>query len=503
MITRAYSVCFEGIEARLVEIECVVANGLPNFTIVGLPDKAISEARERIRAALGELSIALPSKRITINLIPADLPKEGAHLDLPIALAMLAALDIVPPEDVENASAIGELSLDGRINPVSGALPSALKAAELGKHMFCPAPCGAEAAWIDATRVIAAPSLLALIQHMTGQTIIAPATPRSSHVLPSSRDMSDVKGQERAKRALEIAAAGRHHVLMVGTPGSGKSMLAARLPSILPPMTSQEALETSMIHSLAGTLGADGLQHTRPFRDPHHTASMAAIVGGGRGAKPGEISLAHNGVLFLDEFPEFPRNVLETLRQPLETGQVVVARANAHIQYPCKFSLIAAANPCKCGYLSDPDQACSRAPQCGADYMARISGPLLDRFDLRIDVPAVHYRDLTNTQHLESSAQIADRVLAARTRQSERYDQLPQVITNADLQGADLEHHVNLCPTAAGYFDTAAERLKLTARGYHRILRVARTIADLDDAPDIEKHHLAEAISFRMPQSVA
>ena len=280
-------------------------------------------------------------------------------------------------------------------------------------------------------------------------------------------------------------------------------MMAARMASILPPLSAMEALETSMIQSVAGLLGSDGIQSTRPFREPHHTASMAAIVGGGKGAKPGEISLAHNGVLFLDEFPEFPRNVLETLRQPSETGQVVVARANAHIQYPCKFSLIAAANPCKCGYLSDPDQACSRAPQCGADYMARISGPLLDRFDLRIDVPAVHYRDLTNTQHLESSAQIADRVLAARTRQSERYDQLPQVTTNADLQGADLEHHVNLCPTAAGYFDTAAERLKLTARGYHRILRVARTIADLDDAPDIEKHHLAEAISFRMPQSVA
>ena len=501
MITRAYSVCFEGIEARLVEIECVVANGLPNFTIVGLPDKAISEARERIRAALGELSIALPSKRITINLIPADLPKEGAHLDVPIAMAMLAALDIVPAEDVENAIAIGELSLDGRINPVSGALPTALKAAELGKNMYCPAACGAEAAWIEATSVIAAPSLLALIQHMTGQAVIAPASPRSSHVMPSGRDMSDVKGQERAKRALEIAAAGRHHVLMVGTPGSGKSMLAARLPSILPPMTAQEALETSMIHSLAGTLGADGLQHTRPFRDPHHTASMAAIVGGGRGAKPGEISLAHNGVLFLDEFPEFPRNVLETLRQPLETGQVVVARANAHIQYPCKFSLIAAANPCKCGYLSDPDQACSRAPQCGQDYMARISGPLLDRFDLRIDVPAVHYRDLANPDAVESSAVIARRVSAARNLQTERYGPLAQVTTNADLQGADLDQHVALHPKAEAYFDTAAERLKLTARGYHRILRVARTIADLDQASQINTDHLAEAISFRMPQT--
>ena len=348
MITRAFSVCFEGIEPQLVEIECAISPGLPAFSVIGLPDKAVSEARDRIRSALGALSIALPSRRITINLSPADMPKEGSHLDLPIALALLAALNIITHEDSEGALAIGELSLDGRLQPVVGALPAALKAAELGKDLYCPETSGAEAAWVDATRVFATKSLMAIIQHLTGQAPREPAVARQITPQKSMLDMPEVRGQERAKRALEIAAAGRHHVFLVGPPGSGKSMMAARMAGILPPLNAMEALETSMIQSVAGLLGSDGIQSTRPFREPHHTASMAAIVGRGKGAKPGEISLAHNGILFLDELPEFPRHVLETLRQPLETGEVMILRANAHVKYPCKFSLIAAANPCKC-----------------------------------------------------------------------------------------------------------------------------------------------------------
>ena len=348
MITRAFSVCFEGIEPQLVEIECAISPGLPAFSVIGLPDKAVSEARDRIRSALGALSIALPSRRITINLSPADMPKEGSHLGLPIALALLAALNIITHEDSEGALAIGELSLDGRLQPVVGALPAALKAAELGKDLYCPETSGAEAAWVDATRVFATKSLMAIIQHLTGQAPREPAVARQITPQKSMLDMAEVRGQERAKRALEIAAAGRHHVFLVGPPGSGKSMMAARMAGILPPLNAMEALETSMIQSVAGFWGSDGIQSTRPFRERHHTASMAAIVGGGKGAKPGEISLAHNGILFLDELPEFPRHVLETLRQPLETGEVMISRANAHVKYPCKFSLIAAANPCKC-----------------------------------------------------------------------------------------------------------------------------------------------------------
>ena len=378
MITRAFSVCFEGIEPQLVEIGCAISPGLPAFSIIGLPDKAVSEARDRIRSALGALSIALPSRRITINLSPANMPKEGSHLDMPIALALLAALNIITNEDSEGALAIGELSLDGRLQPVVGALPAALKAAELGKDLYCPETSGAEAAWVDATRVFATKSLMAIIQHLTGQAPREPAVARQIPPQESILDMAEVRGQERAKRALEIAVAGRHHVFLVGPPGSGKSMMAARMASILPPLNAMEALEISMIQPVAGLLGSDGIQSTRPFREPHHTASMAAIVGGGKGAKPGEISLAHNGIVFLDELPEFPRHVLETLRQLLETSEVIISRANAHVKYPCKFSLIAAANPCKCGFMTDPDQACGRAPNCGNDYLAHIrpaSGP--------------------------------------------------------------------------------------------------------------------------------
>ena len=496
MIAHAFSVCFAGIEPKLVEIECAISPGLPAFSIIGLPDKAVSEARDRIRTALGALSIALPSRRITINLSPADMPKEGSHLDLPIALALLAALNIISHADSEGALAIGELSLDGRLQPVTGALPAALKAAELGKDLFCPETSGAEAAWVDATRVFATKSLLAIIQHLTGQAPREPAIARQISPKSSVLDMAEVRGQERAKRALEIAAAGRHHVFMVGPPGSGKSMMAARMASILPPLSAMEALETSMIQSVAGLLGSDGIQSTRPFREPHHTASMAAIVGGGKGAKPGEISLAHNGILFLDELPEFPRHVLETLRQPLETGEIMISRANAHVKYPCKFSLIAAANPCKCGFMTDPDQACGRAPNCGADYLGRISGPLMDRFDLRIEAPAVRFQDLALPADGERSQSIAKRVLIARQLQETRFRQT-KIATNSDLKGDAMDQLCVLSEDAKTYLQAAAEKLNLTARGYHRVMRVARTIADLEQLEGVERHHVGEAISFR------
>jgi len=501
MVAHAYTVAFEGVDARMVEVQCAITPGMPAFAVVGLPDKAVSESRDRVRGALSTLHIALPSKRITVNLSPADLPKEGSHFDLPIALALLAELEILPKDAVADTVALGELSLDGALVPVIGALPAAMAAAEEDRALICPAASGAEAAWVGGCQVIGAKGLMDVIQHMTGRTPLAPCDPGEVTHSPDSRDMRDVKGQERAKRALEIAAAGRHHVLLVGTPGSGKSMLASRLPGILPPLTPAEALETSMVHSLSGLIEAGGISRERPFREPHHTASMPAIVGGGRTAKPGEISLAHNGVLFMDEFPEFPRAVLETLRQPIETGEVMVARANAHIKYPCRFMLVAAANPCKCGYLSDPARACSRAPNCGEDYMGRISGPLMDRFDLRVDVPPVAFRDLDLPSSGASSADIASRVVAARAIQSARFQGHPDMHQNADLQGDLLDQATALDDPARILLTNAADRFGLSARGYHRVLRVARSIADLEATDAITRDHVAEALSYRLPQS--
>lgn len=498
MTARAYTVAFEGIDARMVEVQCAVTPGLPAFTIVGLPDKAVSEARERVRAALSAMSIALPAKRITVNLSPADLPKEGSHFDLPVALAVLAAIEIIPRDEVAETVALGELSLDGTLVPVIGALPAAMAAAEEDRALLCPRACGAEAAWVGAAQVLAAGSLAEVVRHYTGQAPLTPAEAGEVTGDPGARDMAEVKGQERAKRALEIAAAGRHHLLMTGPPGSGKSMLAARLPGLLPPLSAAEALETSMIHSLAGLLDNGGISRVRPFREPHHTASMAAIVGGGKGAKPGEISLAHNGVLFLDEFPEFPRQVLDTLRQPIETGEVVVARANAHVRYPCRFLLVAAANPCKCGYLTDPGRACSRAPACGEDYLGRISGPLMDRFDLRLEVPPVAFTDLDLPASGERSASIAARVAAARATQARRYEGVFGVRVNADAAGALLD--TVAAPDAEGraLLTRVADRFGLTARGYHRVLRVARTIADLAGSDSVRAPHVAEAVSYRL-----
>ncbi|KZY48385.1 AAA family ATPase, partial [Roseovarius sp. HI0049] len=374
------------------------------------------------------------------------------------------------------------LSLDGSLLPVIDALPAALSAAEADRTLLCPKASGPEAAWVDAARVIGATSLADVVRHYTGQSPLPPAEP--GEVIPdaSGRDLTDVKGQERAKRALEIAAAGRHHLMMVGTPGSGKSMLAARLPGLLPPLTAQEALETSMIHSLAGLIEEGGINRARPFREPHHTASMAAIVGGGRRASPGEISLAHNGVLFMDEFPEFTRSVLETLRQPVESGEVVVARANAHVKYPCRFMLVAAANPCKCGYLPDASRACARAPACGEDYMGRISGPLMDRFDLRIEVPPVAYSDLDLPASGEPSATVAARVAAARDLQTARFRDHPGMRLNADAEGEMLTEIATPDTEGRELLTKVADRFGLSARGYHRVLRVARTIADLDGA---------------------
>ncbi len=498
MIARVYTVAFQGVDARLVEVQCAVTRGLPAFAIVGLPDKAVSEARERVRAALTAMSIALPAKRITINMSPADLPKEGSHFDLPIAIALLAALGILPAEDMARSVALGELSLDGALVSVIGALPAAVAAAAENCRLICPKSCGAEAAWVDATEVISPATLMECINHFVGRKVLAPAQPGEVSSPATARDLRDVKGQERAKRALEIAAAGRHHLLMVGAPGSGKSMLAARMPGLLPPLSAGEALETSMIHSLAGLLSAGGISRTRPFRAPHHTASMAAIVGGGRGAKPGEISLAHHGVLFMDEFPEFPRTVLETLRQPIETGEVVVARANAHVRYPCRFLLVAAANPCKCGYLAEAGRACNRAPLCGDDYLGRISGPLMDRFDLRLEVPAVSLDDLRVPESGDTSDAVAARVATARDIQSARFKGHAGCRVNADAEGALLGEIASPDTEGAELLNRAAEKFRLSARGYHRVLRVARTIADLDGAVKLRKPHLAEAISFRL-----
>ncbi|CUH78679.1 YifB family Mg chelatase-like AAA ATPase [Tropicibacter naphthalenivorans] len=498
MVALAYTVAFQGVEARSVEVQCAVTAGLPAFSIVGLPDKAVSEARDRVRAALASLSIALPSKRITVNLSPADLPKEGSHFDLPIALGLLAALEVIPKEAVAQTVALGELSLDGGLIPVLGALPAALSAANDDRALLCPRASAPEAAWVDACHVLGARNLIDLVQHFTGKALLDPARPGEvTHDL-AARDLRDVKGQERAKRALEIAAAGRHHMIMIGTPGAGKSMLAKRLPGIMPPLSPMEALETSIIQSVAGALKEGGISRSRPFRDPHHTASRASIIGGGRGAKPGEVSLAHNGVLFLDELPEFPRDVLETLRQPIETGEVMVSRANAHVTYPCRFLLMAAANPCKCGYLTVPAQACSRAPNCGEDYMNRISGPLMDRFDLRIEMPPVDFTDLEAPPAGESSAEVAARVIAARQIQTARFDADPSCRTNADAEGRVLEDIATLDSEGKALLSRAAERMGLTARGYHRILRVARTIADLDSSENIRRPHLGEALSYRL-----
>jgi magnesium chelatase family protein len=469
------------------------------FAVVGLPDKAVAESRERVRNALHAVGLGLPYKHITVNLAPADLPKEGSHFDLPIALAMMVAMGAISSDAIEGFAAIGELALDASIRGVPGALPAAIGANAMGKGLICPAACGPEAAWAgEDMTVLAAPHLLSLVNHFKGlQTLPRPKPNIEEDVAPLP-DLKDVKGQESAKRVLEVAAAGGHNLLMIGAPGSGKSMLAARLPSILPPLSPEEMLEVSMVHSLAGELLGGRIATRRPFRAPHHSASMAALVGGGSKPRPGEVSLAHLGVLFLDELPEFLPNVLDALRQPLEAGETVIARANHRIAYPSRIQLVAAMNPCKCGG-SSPGQSCRRGERCASDYQARISGPLLDRIDLQIEVPAVSAADLVLPPRSEGSAEVRVRVTAARECQRARFAALGAkgVRTNAECSGALLEQVAMPDEAGVALLRQASETLQLSARGFHRTLRVARTLADLDGTEQVARMHVAEALSYR------
>ncbi|MGE3149822.1 MAG: YifB family Mg chelatase-like AAA ATPase [Pseudorhodoplanes sp.] len=503
MVQRVAPVAFRGIAARAVAVLVQVAPGLPAFNIVGLPDKAVSEAKERVRAALNASGLALPARRITVNLAPADLPKEGSHYDLPIALGLMAAIGAIPPDALSGFTVLGELALDGRLAPVAGVLPAAIGAQARGEGLICTFACGPEAAWAGAELEIVAPdSLIQLANHFKGAQVLTRPQPKVRRTDGALSDLADIKGQESGKRALEIAAAGGHNLLMVGPPGSGKSMLAARLPSILPPLSPDELLDVSMIASVAGEIGEGALTDRRPFRAPHHSASMPALVGGGLRAKPGEISLAHHGVLFLDELPEFSAPVLDSLRQPLETGEVAIARANHRVTYPARFMLVAAMNPCRCGQANDPGFACKRNAnvRCASDYQARLSGPLLDRIDLHVDIPAVTVSDLMLPRPSEGSAAVAARVAKARARQSARYDALglAGIRTNAQVSATTLEGVAMPDGGGLSLLREAADAMRLSARGYHRVLRVARTIADLDASETVGRMHIAEAISYRL-----
>jgi len=490
------TVAYLGLEARAVEVQCQIAPGLPKFNLVGLPDKAVGESRERVHAALAAMGLALPPKRITINLSPADLPKEGSHYDLPIALALLAAMGVTDAEQLADWIAVGELALDGRIVPSPGVLLAALHASAAGKGLICPAAQGAEARWASGIAVCAAPDLVSLLNHLKGvQTLPEPRQGEAEAPEPGP-DLKMVKGQETAKRALEIAASGGHNLLMIGPPGAGKSLLASCLPGILPDMTPAEALEASMVQSVAGMLEGGRISRRRPFRDPHHSASIAALTSGGLRVKPGEVSLAHLGVLFLDELPEFQRAVLDSLRQPLETGEVSVARANAHVTYPARVQLVAAMNPCRCGHLGDAALACSRAPRCAADYQSKVSGPLLDRIDLHVEVDPVSASDLALPPPAEGSAEVAARVAAARAVQTARAGET-KARTNAELDGDALEKFATPDEPGRKLLMQAAEAMRLSARGYTRMLRVARSIADLAGVEQVGRIHVAEALSYR------
>ncbi|MGM0554394.1 MAG: YifB family Mg chelatase-like AAA ATPase [Pseudomonadota bacterium] len=491
-IAIAHARAIDGIHAPLVTIETHLANGLPAFQIVGLPEAAVRESRDRVRAAIQTSGFEFPRRRITVNLAPADLPKDGGRFDLGIALGIIAASRQIPLESLDNHEFLGELSLDGHIRPVGGTLAAGLAAAQIGHRLVVSPADGREAALASQAKVVTAEHLLEVTAALDARAEL-PKAEAPEPLPPRHPDLADVRGQHQARRALEIAAAGAHHLLMVGPPGSGKSMLAARLPGILPPMTETEALETAAIHSLRGTDHLQGDWRTRPYRSPHHTASGVALVGGGSTPRPGEISLAHHGVLFLDELTEFDRTVLDVLREPLETGCIHISRAARQAEFPARFQLIGAMNPCPQGFDCDLAERCQCSPDQRARHRKRLSAPLLDRIDLAIEVPRIPPAELAaNDTVSEDSARVVRRVAAARERQQAR-----QEVPNSALHGPALDRHAALSSADREVLDTAAERFRLSARAYHRILRVARSIADLDDAETIATRHLTEALSFR------
>lgn len=498
MVSRITTFAFEGVEAKPVDVQVQMTGSSPFFAIVGLPDKAVGESRKRVRAAFSSIGLALPPKRIIVNLAPADLPKEGSHYDLAIALAILAAMGVIAPDALDGHAALGELSLDGRLGATLGVLPAAMAAEGLDLKIICPAVCGAEAAWAGGA-ALAADSLIALVNHFSGRAVLSPPRQGELAVTPAGPDLRDVKGQEAAKRVLEIAAAGGHNLLFSGPPGSGKSMLAQRLPGLLPPLSARELLEVSQIQSVAGLLERGQLSRVRPYRAPHHSASMAALVGGGIKAKPGEVSLAHHGILFLDELPEFNAQALDALRQPIESGEAVVARANRHVRYPARFQLVAAMNPCRCGG-GPAELNCRIRPACQQKYQSRISGPFMDRVDLFYDTPPVTAIDLTLPASSEGTAEVAARVAAAREVQAERFegagigDRRP---LNTDATPPELDRFATPDESGAALLADAAVKLNLTARGYHRVLKVARTIADLEGSGQVRRLHIAEALTYR------
>jgi magnesium chelatase family protein len=498
MVSHINTIAFHGVDVIDVEVQTQISQGLPTFQIVGLPNKAVAESRDRVRAAFQSIGLAFPAKRVLINLAPADITKEGSHYDLAIALGILVELQILSQEEVSGYVVMGELSLNANLSRVHGALPAAIHANSKDKGLICPSANGKEVTWSGNRELLAPNHLLELINHLKGtQMMSQPAVEEVNYTHKIEYDLKDIKGQEGPKRALEIAAAGGHNMLMIGPPGAGKSMLAKRLAGIIPPLDSKEMLEVSVIASIAGNLAEKGIIKTRPFRDPHSSSSMPAMVGGGKNAKPGEVTLAHLGVLFLDELPEFSRNVLEALRQPIETGSISIARVNNHVTYPSRFQLVAAMNPCRCGHFGYLNTACSKQPKCAEEYQGRISGPLLDRFDIRIDVPSSNAFELQNAPEGESSEQVAKRVLQARQIQAERYKPYGIKI-NAEADGTVLSKYTALDEGSKQVLQKATEKFNLSMRGLNRVLRVARTIADLDGIANLSEAHLTEALSYRM-----